>query len=302
MKKQLLSLSVASAIALAGGIPSAHALEECQVDINGETVTGVLVQSRFALANCMLEAAASMAKAAATKNGCQEAEWDIKAIVPEFITRLIPLQGTTTITGNGDAVELNGVTSALEQNNINCRITTTDADNVFAGEPVTFSSGFDNYYVSAIIDRDSNKLCITKAVSSGDIELGNDDYDEANELTFEYDAEDDAIEAEGWETISESRGGGGGGQSQGPGQGGNPGAELSYWDVEEEVMIPPQDDPPLPEAFELEAVTDDVGSPNCKVEIEGSVENLFSYIIEGVTGGLTIEGTLSIEPYAEEPE
>jgi hypothetical protein len=300
MKKQLLSLSVATA--LAGGIPSAYALEACEVEINGETVTGVLVQSRFALANCMLEAAVSMAKAAATKNGCEEGEWDIKAIVPEFISSTLPIQGTTTITGNGDEVEMNGVSSALEQNNVNCRITTTDSLNIFAGDEVTYSSGFNNFYVEAIIDKDSNKLCITSAVSSGDIKLGNDEYDEANELDFTYDAEDDAIDVDGWETISESQGGQGQGSGQGEGQGpgGNPGEELSYWDVEEEVIIPPQDDPPLPEAFELEAETDDIGT-GCKVEIEASVENLFAYIIEGETGGLTISGTLSVEP-AEEGE
>jgi hypothetical protein len=298
MKKHLLSLSVAAAIALAGGIPSAYALEECEVEINGETVTGVLVQSRFALANCMLEAAVSMAKAAATKNGCQKGEWDITAIVPEFISSLIPLQGTTTITGDGDAVELNGVSSALEQNNINCRVTTTDANNIFAGDSVTYSSGFNNFYVNAIIDRNTNQLCITKAVSSGDIELGDSDYDEANELTFTYDAEDDEIEVGGWQTISESQGGSGQGKGQGPG---NQGDELSYWDVEEEVKIPPMDAPPLDEAFELEAETDDIVS-GCKVEIEASVENLFAYIIEGETGGLTIEGTLSVEPVEAEEE
>lgn len=281
MKKQLLSLSIAGAITLAGGISAAFADEDCD---------GVLVQSRFALANCMIESAVAIAAAAATENGCQAGEWDIETVVPEYILNTIPIQGTTSITGNnGDIVELTGSSSALEQNNVNCRVSSTASGNVFDGKVLTYSPGFNNFYVDAIIDRDSSMLCITESVSSGDIGLGDDDYDESNNLTFSSDTEDgsDIITAAGLIVISES---------QGQGQG-DPG-DLSAWTTEEEVLIPVVGGLEE-EGFELEAVTDEIGS-GCKIDVEASVENLEYWVIEGVSGGLTISGTLEVEPEGAE--
>ena len=71
MKKQVLSLSIASVIALAGSMPASA--DDC-----------IEVQSLFAIANCMVESAVAIAAAAATENGCAEGEWSIDAIVPEF--------------------------------------------------------------------------------------------------------------------------------------------------------------------------------------------------------------------------
>jgi hypothetical protein len=287
MKKNVLSLSIASAIALAGAIPASYADDECD---------GVLVQSRFALANCMIESAVAIAAAAATENGCAVGEWDIEVIVPELITRLIPLQGTTYITNEGgDIVELTGQSSALEKNNVNCRVATTTSGNVFDGKSLTYSPGFNNFYVDAIVDRDSNMLCISDSVSSGDIELGNDDFDETNDLSFEM--EDGLITAEGTITISESRGGGGG-QGSGQGPGGPDPEDLSIWDVEEEALIPPVGET-ADEGFELEAETDEI-EDGCKIEVEASIENLASWVVEGETGGLTISGELSVEPEEED--
>jgi hypothetical protein len=283
MKSKLFNVTVVAAIAFAGVSSVATAQEEEECD-------GVLVQSRFALANCMIESAVAIAAAAATENGCAEGEWEITAVVPELITSLIPLQGTTYISGNGDAVELTGQSSALEQNNINCRVATTSSGNVFDGKELNYSPGFDNYYVDAIIDRDSNLVCISESLSSGDIDLGGDDFDESNSLTFEE--EDDAIEAEGLIIIGESQGQGGSGQGQGPG--GPEPEDLSIWEVEEEATIPPEDEI-AEDAFELEAETDDIGS-GCKIEVEADIENLATWTVEGVEGGLTISGTLSVEP------
>jgi len=283
MKSKLFNLTVVAAIAFAGVSSVATAQEEEECD-------GVLVQSRFALANCMVESAVAIAAAAATANDCAEGEWDITAVVPELLTGLIPLQGTTYISSDGgDAVELTGQSSALEQNNINCRIATTSSGNVFDGKELNYSPGFDNYYVDAILDRDSNLVCISESLSSGDIDLGGDDFDESNSLTFEE--EDDSIEAEGLIIIGESQGQGGSGQGQGPG--GPEPEDLSIWEVEEEATIPPVGET-AEEAFELEAQTDDIG--DCKIKVEASIENLFSWTVEGVEGGLTISGTLSVEP------
>jgi len=281
MKSKLFNLTVVAAIVFAGLSSVATAQEE--------ECDGVLVQSRFALANCMIESAVAIAAAAATANGCAEGEWDMTAVVPELISSLIPLQGTIYLEGNGDFVEATGQSSALEQNNINCRVATTSSGNVFDGKALTYSPGFNDFYNDAIIDRDSNLLCIDESVSSGDIELGSDDFDESNALTFE--GEDDAIEAEGLIIIGESQGQGGSGQGQGPG--GPEPEDLSVWEVDEEATIPPMGEI-AEEAFELEAETDDIGE--CKIEIEAAIENLFSWTVEGVEGGLTISGTLSVEP------
>ena len=285
MERSLFNLTVVAAIAFAGVSSVATAEEECD---------GVLVQSRFALANCMIESAVAIAAAAATENGCAEGEWEIAAVVPELISSLIPLQGATYISnGNGDFVELTGQSSALEQNNINCRVATTSSGNVFDGKEVNYSPGFDNYYVDAILDRDSNLVCISESLSSGDIDLGGDDFDESNSLTFE--GEDDSIDAEGLIIIGESQGQGGSGNGQGPG-GPDP-EDLSIWEVDEEASIPPVGET-AEEGFELEAETDDIGA--CKIAIEASIENLFSWTVEGVEGGLTISGTLSVEPDDED--
>jgi hypothetical protein len=281
MKNKSSRLTVVAALAFASvsSVTTAET-EECD---------GVLVQSRFALANCMIESAVAVAAAAATENGCVAGEWDIEAVVPELISGLIPLQGTTTISGNGDFVELTGQSSALAQNNINCRVATTSSGNVFDGKALTYSPGFDNYYVDAIIDRDSNMLCISESLSSGDIELDDEDFDESNSLTFQE--EDGLIEAEGMIIIGASQGQGGSGQGQGPG--GPEPEDLSIWDVEEEVLIPDVNQTAL-EGFELEAETDDIGL-GCEIEVAADVQNLASWIVEGETGGLTISGKLFIE-------
>jgi hypothetical protein len=282
MERRLFNLTVVAAIAFAG-ISSLATADEEECD-------GVLVQSRLALANCMIESAVAIAAAAATENGCVEGEWEITAVVPELISSLIPLQGATYLSnGGGDFVELTGQSSALEQNNINCRVATTSSGNVFDGKELNYSPGFDNYYVDAILDRDSHLVCISKSLSSGDIDLGGDDFDESNSLTFEE--EDDSIQAEGLIVIGASQGQGGSGQGQGPG--GPEPEDLSIWEVDEEVSIPPVGETEE-DAFELEAETDDIGE--CKIKVEAAVENLEMWTVEGVAGGLTISGKLSVEP------
>ncbi len=275
MKKRFLSLSVASAIMLAGAVPATYA-DDC-----------VEVQTRFALANCLVESAVAIAAAAASENGCEEGEWDIAAIVPEHYLAKIPIQGLAFVEGNGDAYELNGSSSAMLKNNVNCSISTTASGNTFAGQELNYSTGSGNYYVDAIIDQNSPTLCISSSVSSGDIALGENDFDEDNTLIFE--GEDGEIEASGVLSIL---------QSQGKGSNPNrPPVVVSGWSVESEALIP-ELNTTQDEAFEMEATTDDIG--NCKIKVEAAIQNLVSYVIEGESGGLTISGTLEVENEEDE--
>ena len=275
MKKHILSLSVAAAVALAGVVPVSYAEED---DIECD---GVLVQSRFALANCMLESAVAIAAAAASANGCQAGEWTIEAIVPEYYLQTIPIQGLAHVYNEVDHYDLTGQSSAQLQNNVNCQVNTTASENTFDGQELTYSAGSGNYYVDAIIDKDNYMLCITQSVSAGNIDLGDDDFNEQDNLAFED--EDGAIEAAGLLSILQSRG-----------RGRNTVSELvSGWVMDEEVSIPELGET-NEEGFELTATSNDIAS-GCKIEIEGTVENLLFDTVEGEEGGLTIAGTLSVE-------
>lgn len=295
MKKHFLSLSIASVIALTGSMP-AYA-DDC-----------VEVQSRFAIANCMVESAVAIAAAAASDNGCAAGAWDIEAIVPELYLATIPVQGLTNVymeggieAGEAPIYVLNGNTSAQLKNNVNCSVKTEASGNTFDGKELIYATGSDNYYVDALISQDSPTICISSSMSSGDIGLGANDYDESNSLTFSLD-EDGEIEANGLLTILTSQVGGGG-QGQGPGGGSQDPEVISAWQVEEEVTIPEELGTKLLDAFEMEAESDDIdGVAKCVIKVEGSVENLVSYIIENETGGLTISGTLSVEQENDEVE
>ena len=122
-------MSIAGALALAGAIP-AGAEDEIECD-------GVLVQSRFALANCMLESAVAIAATLVTdQKGCNVGKWDIAAVVPEWVLATIPVQGYLTLSGNGDELNLTGRASAMLQNDVSCRVATTDDTNAIAGRAV----------------------------------------------------------------------------------------------------------------------------------------------------------------------
>lgn len=96
MKHQLLGLSVAGTIALAGMVPVSFA--------DDDVCDGVLVQSRFALSNCMIESAVAIAASVATQNGCRAGEWNIQAVVPELYISTIPIQGYLVVSnGSGDS-------------------------------------------------------------------------------------------------------------------------------------------------------------------------------------------------------
>jgi hypothetical protein len=280
MKRQVLSLSVAAAIAMAGVIPASYAEDEVECD-------GILVQSRFALANCMVESIVAIAAAAASTNGCAAGEWSISAIVPEWYRATLPIQGLAYVTnGDGDEYELNSQSSAMLQNNVNCQVNTTDDVNTFDGQDLNYSSGSGNYYPDAVIDKDEYMLCISSSLSAGNISLGQQDFEEADALVFED--EDDEIEAEG--TLSILYRTGSGQKSQ---------EEISLWEMDEDVVIP-ELGTMLEDAIEYEAVTDDIGE--CKITIKGSVENLESNVPDEEVGGLTIVGTLSVGPDTEEED
>lgn len=296
MNRTIISLSIASAFVLSGAAPVSYADEECD---------GVLVQSRFALANCMIESAAAILAAKVTQGGCpaEGGEWDIRAVVPEYIFGTIPIQGWLEVTdNNGDYIKLSGESSARLQNSVNCRVTTTSDDNKLGGMKVTYSTGSENFYLDAIVDKDESLLCIERALSAGNIKFdpADDETDEnafeceeSNSITFRE--EGDVIKASGLMGITC------GGEDQGPGKGqGGPGGEgpASDWTLEEEVVIPPQDQT-LEEAFELEIETGELGG--CDIEVEAAIENLV-YTTGDTTGGLTISGTLEVYVPEEDPE
>ena len=282
MKGQLLGLSVAGAIALAGMMPVSYA--------DDDVCDGVLVQSRFALSNCMIESAVAIAASVATQNGCEAGEWHIKAVVPELIYSTIPIQGYVVVSNGEDYYLLNGQSSAMLKNSVNCQVATNADVNTFAGEVFTYSSGSNNYYVNAIIDKDQSLLCITESLSAGNVTLAGPpivQLEELNSLGFQQ--EDSTITAAGMLSILGRSGKGGKAQS----------LPLSAWSLAEEVTIPPLNTS-MDEAFELKATTSDIGSGACEIEVEGAVENLEFWTIEGTSGGLTITGTLSIEAEADD--
>ena len=290
MKKNILSLSVAAAIALACAIPASYADDDDEFDC-----IGLLVQSRFALANCMVESAVAIAAAAASENGCEAGEWEIESIVPELYLATIPIQGLAHVWNTQDAYDLTGQSSAQLQNNVNCQVNTTSSGNTYVGEELTYSAGSGNYYVDAVIDKDNFLLCISQSVSEGNIAIGDDDFDEQNYLTF---SNEDDIQASGLVSISGSSGGGGNGN----GGGGGTTTLLSGWVIDETAKIPEDvcNDLQNPEncdlgPFNMTATTNDIGS-GCKIEVDGTIQNLLSYIVEGAEGGLTIAGTLSVGP------
>jgi hypothetical protein len=270
-KRTLLSVSISGAVAPSETIP-AGAEDEIECD-------GVLVQSRFALANCMLESAVAIAATVVTQDGCNAGEWDIAAIVPEWVLATIPVQGYLTMSGNGDDLTLTGQASAMLQNDVSCRVATTDDTNTFAGRAVNYAAGSGNSYLDAVIDKDQSLLCIKYAASAGNIDVEGSQlaYTEANSLEFQV--EDGEIKAEGPLTISVRKG--------------QRDTVLSGWSLDEEVLIPPVGETAL-EGFELEAASDDLGEAACKVKIEAAVESLY-YPTTETTGGLTISGKLKVE-------
>lgn len=275
MKKQLLSLSVASAIALAGAMPAYAEDDDCE---------GVEVQTRFALVNCLVESAVAIAAAAASDNdnNCAVGEWDIDAIVPEWWLAKIPIQGLAFVSNGVDSYELNGSSSAMLKNSVNCSISTAASDNTFDGKELIYSTGSGNFYVDAVVDKDSPTVCITESVSSGNIDLARDDFDEENHLSFE--GEEDEISANGLLTIYAS------GKGNNPNK---PAVAISAWTVEEQVTIP-ELGTIMEDAFQLEATTGDIG--DCQIKIDASVQNLEFFEVEGESGGLTISGTMSVGP------
>jgi hypothetical protein len=131
--------------------------------------------------------------------------------------------------------------------------------------------------------------------------LGDDDFDETNYLAFEN---EDDVRASGLITISGASGSGGG-NGNGPGNGGDGDSTttlLSNWTVVETATIPEEvcEDLLNPEnctlgTYNMTATTNDVAT-GCKIEVDATVQNLLSYIVEHEEGGLTIAGTLSVGP------
>lgn len=268
MKKKLMTVAVSGGLALAIGLPAATVRAECE---------GVEIQSRLALANCMIESAVGIAAAMVQYQGCNAGEWDIRALVDEYYLQTLPIQGSLSVTGDGETFLLNGKSAAQfnpELNNVLCQVSSEDIANMFAGVPFTYSGGRDNYYPDAVIDRQSALICVTDYLGSGRVTLdvpGNPQYLERDTLAFSTDGT--TIYGDGALTVLRR------------GQGGS----VATWGLAKEILMPPIDTLQT-DGFEVEATLN-----GCEIEIEADVYNGGVFVPE-FGYGLDIYGTLKIEP------
>lgn len=275
LRKKLLSLSVTSAIALAAAAPTTHAIE---------------MQSRTALANCMVEAAISIAATIASyKEACETGEWDINVLVDEWIAAKVPIQGSLTVTGENTAFELNGKMSAVFNPNddpdVNCRVDTLDVGNTFNGVPFTYSSGDGTYYPEALTDKNSPLLDVTTFLSEGNVtittkprvQLGEEDH-----LDWGT-GPDGTFMASGWINVTKRQG--------------SIDQIISEWITEDEgdeagwvEYIPDLDlfsEEELEGWMDVEVISDDLGVDECEIKVEADAT---------ITAlALELEGELEIE-------
>lgn len=269
MKSRLPILAIAGAMTLATGIPVSRAQDvECD---------GVLVQSRLALANCMVESAVAVAAAMVSQEGCEAESWELSALVDEYYLATMPIQGSVLVQGGADAdsLLLNGKVSAVfnpAKNNVLCQVSSEDIENTLYGVPFTYSGGKDNLYPDAVIDKDEALVCITTASSAGNITIEEPPrprLEEVNNLAF-TEAEG-VISAGGSLTISERKGK-------------NPTSE--GWSIVETILMPAEN-AGEPDGFSFTASRDGGG---CTIQVDGGILNgadLSPF-------WLTIDGTMSV--------
>ena len=265
MIKKLLSLAFTTVIAFAGAMPVTQAQE---VDCDG-----VLMQSRLALGNCMVESAVAIAGAVISQEGCEVESWNLSALVDEYYLNTMPIQGSLIVTGgaNGDLFILNGKVSAVfnpAKNNVLCQVSSEDVENTLYGVPFTYSGGKDNLYPEAVIDKDEALVCITTASSAGNItfeEPPKPRLEEVNSLDF-TEAEG-VISTFGSLTISERKGK-------------NPASE--EWTIDEWIVMPAEN-ATQPDGFLFTASKSD----GCTITVSGNISNgadlsPFWFSIDGV--------------------
>ena len=143
MKKLVLHLAI-GAIVGASSLQVALAEEET-VEMN----------SRKALADCMIEAAASaIATIETTKGVCITGEWNIEVSVPESVDRGLPIQGILKVYNDEEMFTYNGRltargTASELTRDVLCEVQTVDTQNTFLGTEFTYASGQDNIFPDA---------------------------------------------------------------------------------------------------------------------------------------------------------
>ena len=276
MRKNLLSLSVASAIAFAGMSTPTWAID---------------MQSRTALANCLIEAAVSITATIAThKDVCEEGEWDLEVIVDEWIASKIPIQGSLFVSGDDAGYELNGKMAAVFNpllNDVNCRVDTVDVGSTFAGVPFVYSGGDDTLYPDALTDKNDPLLDVSTFLSEGNVTI-------QERPRIRLKEEDILIWANGPEETFMATG-----EVEVLGRRGQNDVVISTWVTEDEdevygwiEYIPDVEDPFDPDEIlegyvKAEFVTDDLYVGECEIEIEA--EALISPYVLDIVGTLKIE-------------
>jgi len=250
--KNILTFSIASAFALAAS--ATHADDD---------IEGVEMNSRMALADCMIEAAVSAIAAIETSAGsCVTGEWNLDVSVPEPYLNELPIQGTLVVYNAEEGFTFNGKLTAKgvvseEAQDVLCEVQTVGDDNAATGKQFTYASGQNNIYPAAQTDADDPYLSISSFESRGNITF--EDSQQANlaevdHLEF-FEGEEGTILADGFVNILLRMG--------------NRIQVLSTWEVEEE------DDAPLwiqkTDKFKAEFITDQLGVAECEIEIEADI-------------------------------
>ena len=274
MKKLVLPLAI-GAIVGASSFQVARAEEEDAVEMN----------SRKALADCMIEAAASaIATIETTKGVCITGEWNIEVSVPESVDRGLPIQGRLMVYNDEDMFTYNGRLTARGAANeltrdVLCEVQTVDTQNTFLGIEFTYASGQDNIFPNAQT-QDSPNLLVTTLDSRGTITLADSPRVQLAEMDLlEFFELDDEIRADGYINVLVQRG--------------NNIEVPDTWEIE------PEDDLPLwiqktdgieagffEEGFKAEFITPNLGFDECEIDIEADI-----FVDDS---GLTISGDLEL--------
>ncbi len=277
MKKMLIPLVIGTMVSTSSlQVVLAEQVEPEPVEMN----------SRKALADCMIEAAASaIATIETTKGSCITGEWSIDVSVLEPVDRGLPIQGSLTVHNDEESFTYNGRLTAsgtageLPQD-VLCQVQTVDTQNTFLGTEFTYASGQDNIFPDAQTE-DSPNLLVTTFESRSTITLADSPRVQLAELDelefFELDRE---IRADGFINVLE--------------RGGNRLDVLSTW------VIEPEDGLPLwiqktagiepgyfEEGFKAEYITDELGVAECEIDIEAGI-----YVDDSE---LTMTGKLELE-------
>ena len=151
-------------------ITAAILLSGTTLSANADTVD---VQSRVALANCMIESAVAIAAAMVTENGCQAGEWALDTTINEWINAKIPIQGALFVSDDEDFYELNGKMSARrgQSNDVSCAVQTVSDTVFFAGNEFVYSAGKGNLYPEALPSPTATVLTIDTFESAGSIKI-----------------------------------------------------------------------------------------------------------------------------------